>query len=133
MPQFVPGGKKNPLAPAEAAGLMRGEHTGLLAPVRVDALMRLHRRERGQTVAVDGGALEIERGGGLLHLRRQLVLHRLALAREKRVRFAHQLAVFDEIDLARARTGAALDLIQQARASAALEESVGARKQQKGA
>ncbi len=117
----------------EAAGLMHGEHVGLLDPARIDALMRLHRRERGQTVAVDGGALEIERGGGLLHLRRQLVLHRLALARERRVRFAHQLAVFDEIDLARARTGAALDLIQQARARAALEESVGTRTQQKGA
>src|SRR5438876_10202253 len=108
---------------------MQGEHVVLLDPVRVDALMRLHRRERGGTGAVDGGALEVERGGGLLHLRRQLVLPRLALAREKRVRFAHQLAVFDEIDRARARTGAALDLIQQARARAALEESVGTRTQ----
>src|SRR5262249_43404296 len=125
------GAEKEHLHAVEAAGLMHGEYVGLLDAVRIDALMRLHRRERGQTVAVDGGALEVERGGSLLHLRRQIVLHRLALAREKRVRFAHQLAVFGEIDLARTGSGAALDLIQQARARAALEESVGTGAQQK--
>jgi len=45
--------------------------------------MRLHRRERGEPVAIDRGALEIERGGGLFHFRGKLVLHRLALARQK--------------------------------------------------
>src|SRR5262249_50120617 len=118
---------------AKAAGLMHREHVGLLDTVRIDALMRLHRRERGEAVAVDGGALEVERGGGLLHLRRQLVLHRPALARDKRGRLAHPPPVFGEIDLARAGAGAALDLIEQARARAALEESVGTGAQQKGA
>jgi len=59
------------------------------------------------------------------------VLDRLALARKKRVRLAHQFAVFGKVDLARARAGAALDLIEQARPRAALEEWVGTRAQQK--
>src|SRR5262249_27170927 len=72
IPPFLAGAKKEPLPAAEAAGLVHGEHVGLFDPARIDALMRLPRRERGETVAVDGGALEVERGGGFLHLRRQL-------------------------------------------------------------
>src|SRR5262249_26901699 len=50
------GAEKEHLHAVEAAGLMHGEHVGLLDPARIDALMRLHRRERGETVAADGGA-----------------------------------------------------------------------------
>ena len=119
----LPGAEEEHLDAAEAAGLMHGEHVGLLDAARIDALMRLHRRERGEPVAVDGGALELERAGGFLHFRCQRILHGLALAGEKRIRFAHELAVFGKIDLARAGAGAALDLVEQARPRAALEEA----------
>ena len=103
---------------------MHGEHVRLLDPAGIDSLMRLHRREGGETVAVDGGALERERGGGFLHFRCQRILHGLALPGEEPIRFAHQLAVFGKIDLARTGAGATLDLIKQARPRAALEEGI---------
>ena len=109
---------------------MDGEHVGLLGAARIDALRRLRRRQRGQPVAVDRGALEIERGRGLLHLAGQLVAHRLALAGEEGVGLAHQLGVSGEIDLLGAGRRAALDLMQQARPRAALEKAVRAGAQQ---
>src|SRR5262249_56769418 len=115
----------------EAAGGKPGKGAAMLVPACLPTVSHCHRRERGETVAVDGGALEVERGGGFLHLRRQLVFHRLALARQERVRLAHQLTVFGEIDLARAGAGAALDLVEQARPRAAPEEGVGTGAQQK--
>src|SRR5690606_3864014 len=57
-------------------------------------------------------------------------LHGAALARQEVVGFAHQLGIFRELDLARAGAGAALDLIEQARPRAALEETIRARAQQ---
>ena len=109
---------------------MDGEHVGLLGAARIDALRRLRRRQRGEPVAVDRGALEIERGRGLLHLAGQLVAHRLALAGQKGVGLAHQLGIFGEIDLLGARRRAALDLMQQARPRAAFEKAVRAGAQQ---
>src|SRR5262249_42820950 len=106
---------------------MDGEDVGLLDAARIDALMGLHRRKRGETVAVDGGALELERRGSLLHLRCQPILHGLALAREEGVGFAHELAVIGKIDLASARAGAALDLVEETGPRAALEERARAR------
>ena len=97
------GAEEEHLDAVEAAVLMDGEHVGLLDAARIDALLRLDRRQRGEPVAVDRGALEIERGGGLLHLGGELLLHRLALAGQERVRLAHQLGIFGEIDLARCR------------------------------
>ena len=105
------GAEEEHLDADEAAVLMHGEHVGLLDAARIDALLRLHRRERGEPVAVDRGALEIERGRGLLHLGREFLLHRAALAGEERVRLAHQLGIVGELDLARAGPGAALDLV----------------------
>ena len=110
--------------------MMDGKHVGLLDAARVDALVCLHRRERSETIAIDRRALEVERGGSLLHLRRQLLLDRAALAGEEGVGFAHQLGVFGEIDLARAGCRAAFDLVQQAWPRAAFEESVRARADQ---
>src|SRR5262249_56789369 len=89
----LPGAEEEHPHAAEPAGLMHGDHVRLLAPAGIDSLMRLHRREGGETVAVDGGALERERGGGFLHFRCQRILHRLALPGEESIRFAHQLAV----------------------------------------
>ena len=53
---------------------MDGEHVGLLGAARIDALRRLRRRQRGETVAIDRGALEIERVRGLLHFAGELDL-----------------------------------------------------------
>ena len=109
---------------------MHGEDVGFFGVARVDALLRLHRRERRQPVAVDRGALEVERLRRLLHLDGELLLHGAALAGEERGRFAHEFRIFGELDLARARRRAALDLVQQARPRAAFEEAVGAGAQQ---
>ena len=112
---------------------MHGEHVRLLDAARIDALMRLDRRQRGQTVAVDRGALEVERGGGLFHFLGKLVLDRLAAAGQKPVRFAHQHRIIAKIDLLGAWRRTAFDLIEQARPRPALEERIAARAQQEGA
>ena len=52
----------------EAAVLVGGEYIGLFDAARIDALARLDRRQRGEPVAQRGGALEIERFGGAVHL-----------------------------------------------------------------
>ena len=124
------GAEEEHLDAAEAALLMDGEHVGLLGAARIDALRRLRRRQRGEPVAVDRGALEIERGRGFLHLARKLVAHRLALAGQEGVGLPHQLGVFGEIDLLGAGRRAALDLMQQAWPRAAFEKSVRAGAQQ---
>ena len=121
------GAEEKDLDAIKTAVMMDGKHVGLLNAARVDALVRLHRRERSETIAIDRRAFEVERGRGLLHLRRQLLLDRAALAGEEGVGFAHQLGVFGEIDLARAGCRAAFDLVQQAWPRAAFEESVRAR------
>ena len=56
----------------------------------------------------------------------KFVLNGAALAVEKFLRLAHQLAIARFIDAARARRGATLDLEQQARPCAAFEHAVGA-------
>ena len=55
--------------------------------------MRLHGRERRQAVAQDGGALEIERDGGLFHLAGKFVLDRAAAAGKEGVGLPHQLCI----------------------------------------
>ncbi len=55
------GAEEEHLDAALAALLVDGEDVGLLDGPRVDALVALHMAERGQPVAIDGGALEIER------------------------------------------------------------------------
>src|SRR5579862_5996892 len=72
------GAEKEHLDAAKAALLMQGEHVRLRDAARIDALVRLNRRQRRQTVAIDGGALEVERGGGFFHFFGKLVLDRAA-------------------------------------------------------
>ena len=79
----LPGAEKEHLDAGEAALLMQGEDVRLLDAARIDALVRLNGRERGQAVAVDGGMFEVERERGLFHLGRELVLDRLAAAGEE--------------------------------------------------
>src|SRR5438034_465169 len=83
-------------------------------------LRPLDGRERGEPVAIDRGALVVQRRRGLLHFGCKLLLHRLAFAGEKGIGLAHQLGVFGELDLVGAGRRAALDLMQQARPRAVL-------------
>src|SRR2546423_5294804 len=46
-----------------AALLMDGEHVGFFYRARIDALLRLDRRQRGEAVAGERRRLEIELGG----------------------------------------------------------------------
>ena len=70
--------------------------------------------------------------GRLLHGGGDLRLHLLAAAGEEILRLADQFGIVVVRDLAGAGTGAALDLVQQARPRAALEDRVGAGAQQEG-
>ena len=105
---------------------MDGEHVGLLDGARIDALGRLHRRQRREAVAIDRGALEFEIGGRLLHFGGEFAPDRAAAAGQKGDRFADQLGVAGEIDLVRTRRGATLDLVEQARPRPAFEKGIGA-------
>ena len=116
-----------------AALLMDCEQVRFLERARIDALLRLDRRQRRQAIAIERGTLELEIGRGLLHLARKLFLHGPTLAGEKIFRFTHEVAVAGEIDFAGAWAGAALDLIEQARPGPALEEGIGAGADQEGA
>ncbi len=130
---ILAGPEEEDLDAAEAAFLMDREDVGLLDVARVDALMRLHRRQRGEAVAIDRGAFEVERARRLLHFDGQLLLHGPAAARQEGIGLAHQLGIFGVVDLARAGARAALDLKQETRPGPALEEAVGAGAQQEGA
>jgi hypothetical protein len=103
-----------------------GEHVGFLDRARIDTLLRLDRRQRGEAVAVERGALELELTRRLFHLAGKLLLHRMAFARQEVARLAHQRRIASEVDLAGAGAGAAADLVEQARPGAALEEGIGA-------
>ena len=76
----LPGPEEEHLDAGLPAFLMDGEHVGLVDGLRVDALMRLHMRQCRQPVAENGGSLEIELFGGVLHRAGYLGLHLLALA-----------------------------------------------------
>src|SRR5581483_8151999 len=97
------------------------------------ALLGLDRRQRRKPVAVKRGAFEFEIGRGLLHLLGEFLLHRAAVPGQKILGLAHEIAVAGKVDFARAWPRAALDLKQEARARAALEERVGAGADQEGA
>src|ERR1019366_7164015 len=111
----LPGAEEEHLDAGVAAGLVHGEHVGFLERARIDALMRCDRRQRGNSVAICGGTLEIERRRGLVHFSGQLLLHRHAAAGEKRIGLAHQFGITGEVDLTGAWRRAAFDLIEQTR------------------
>ena len=67
----LPGAEEEHLDAGEAALLVHGKDVGLLDAARIDALVRLDRRQRRQTVAIDRGALEVERRRRLLPSRRR--------------------------------------------------------------
>jgi hypothetical protein len=122
----LPGAEEEHLDTGVAALLVDREHVGLFHCARIDALLRLDRRQCGEAVAVERGGLEFEFVRRLLHFGRELLLHRMAAAGQEFGRLAHQLGIAGEIDLAGAGAGAAPDLVEQAGPRAAFEEAVGA-------
>ena len=112
---------------------MDGEHVGFLHGARIDALLRLDRRQRRQPVAIERRGLEFEFGRGLFHFAGQLLLDRAAAAGQEILGLAHQFGIAGKIDLAGARPRTAPDLIEQAGPGAAFEKRVGAGAHQEGA
>ena len=79
---------------------MDGEHVGFFHGARIDALLRLDRRQRGEAITIQRRGLEFELGGRLLHLGGEQLLHGMAAAGKEIGRLAHQLGIAGEIDLA---------------------------------
>ena len=112
---------------------MDGEHIGLIDGLRIDALVRLHIGERGEAVAVSSGGLEIEALRCRGHVLLDFAADRLTATGEEIVRLLHQLCVVLKGNHTGARRRAPLDLVEQARTGAALEDGIRARTQKEGA
>ncbi len=96
----LPGAEEEHLDAVLPAFLVDGEDVGLFHRLRVDALVALHVRKGREAVAIDGGALEVERLRRLLHRCRYLRLHALAAARQEILRLLDQFGVVVGGDLA---------------------------------
>src|SRR5690606_11360289 len=129
----LPGAEEEDLDAVLSAFLMDGENVSFFDRLRVDALVRLYVRERGETIAIDGGAFEIERLGGFLHRGCDLRLYLGGAAGEEVLRLRYKLCIVLGADLAGTRTGAALDLVEKAGAGAAFEDGIRAGADQEGA
>ncbi|MNS81699.1 hypothetical protein D3C72_1154160 [compost metagenome] len=127
------GAEKEYLNAGDAALMVDGENIRFLDASRVDALMALDMGKCGQPVAIDGGALEIEVFGRLVHLPRNRGLDALALAGQEILGFLDEFRIPLIADLMRAGAGTALDLVKKTGARAGLEHAVGAGADQKGA
>ena len=90
-------------------------------------------RKCRQPVAIDGGALEIEVFGSLVHLSRNCGLDALALAGQEILGFLDQFRVALVADLMRTGPGTALDLVQKTGTGAGFEHTVCAGAYQEGA
>src|SRR5262249_10905074 len=108
------------------AGLVRGDHVGLVEAGDVDRLVRLDVGERAGAVAEARRRLGPEGLALRLHLPRQPLLHLTAASRQELARLADQRLVVRGADAADAGAGAALDLILQAGSRAAGIDAVGA-------
>ena len=81
-----------------------------------DHLLALDRpADRCQPVAHPGRLLELQRVGGLPHLGLEVAHDRVGVAVEEVAQLVDELAVRHLLDLTDARTGALLDVVQQAR------------------
>ncbi len=112
---------------------MDGEDVGFLHGLRIDALLRLDRRQCGEAVAVKRRGFEREFGRGLFHLAGKLLLDEAAAAGKEVGGLVHQLGIAGKIDLAGAGPRTAPDLIEQAGPGAAFKKTVGAGAHQEGA
>jgi hypothetical protein len=100
------------------------DHIGLGHPRRVDALRRLHLRQRPDAVAQRGGALELHRGRRFGHLRGERRLHVRRLALEEAFGILDSAAVVGLGDVAHAGRAAALDLVEKAGPRPAFEGGI---------
>ena len=102
------------------------EDVGVAHPFGIDRLRPLDEGQRLQPVAQDRGQFEVHRLGRRLHLGAQLGLDLGRLPAEEVLRIGDQFGIGGLVDPADARRRAALDLVEQARPVAPLEEAVGA-------
>jgi hypothetical protein len=92
----------------------------------MDGLGALNVSERAQAVAVDGGKLEIHALGRFGHQPTEPLLDPGRAAAEEVLRILDKAGIAALVDAADAGGGAALDLVQKARAGPVGEEAVGA-------
>ncbi|EKE43377.1 hypothetical protein OCGS_2569 [Oceaniovalibus guishaninsula JLT2003] len=109
---------------------MQRDHVGFGHAFGVDALAALHLGQGADPVAQGGGALELHRGAGLLHLAGKLGLHLGGAALEEVFGILDQRAIIAFADLADARGAAPLDLVKQAGPGTGFEHRIGAVAQQ---
>ncbi|QTK78991.1 hypothetical protein AT6N2_C1210 [Agrobacterium tumefaciens] len=127
------GAEKEHLNAGDTAFVMNGEDIRFFDTSGIDALMALDMRKGSQAVAIDGGALEIEVFGGLIHLPRNRGLDALTLAGQEILGFLHEFCVALVADLMRAGPGTALDLVEKTGARAGLEHAIRTGSDQEGA
>ena len=106
------------------------DHIRLGHAARVDALHRLHLRQRADAVAQGGGAFEFHIVRGLLHLRGQRLLHCRGAPGQKAHGIGDRRRIIGFRDFAGAGGRAPFDLMQQARPCPAGEHRVRAVAQQ---
>ena len=102
------------------------EYVGIAHTLRVDCLAALDEGRGSQPVAQDSGSLEIEILSRLGHLGFEVLLHLARLAGEEVLRLPDKRRIIFLADPVDARRAAPLDLVEQARAIAPAEETVGA-------
>ncbi|CCC98265.1 protein of unknown function [Azospirillum baldaniorum] len=130
----APAAEEEHLHAGHSALRVGGDHVGVLDhPFDVDVLVRLHRGQRADTVAVAGGGLVVEILRRLGHLGDELRLDVPAFAGQEGARLIDLRLVLRRADPLHAGRGAALDLVLQAGPGARGEDRVGAVAQQEGA
>ncbi len=133
MPQFWKARKKKTCTQNWPALVRNGEDVGFLDGLGGDIALRLDEGEGAEAVAEQGGALEIEVLGGLVHVLGEVILHGLGLAGEELAGLIDELVVVGDRDFAGAGAGAALDLVEHAGPGAGLVEAVRAGAEEEGA
>ena len=103
----------------ENVGVFR-RHSGVV----LDRLLMQHARQGAELIANVGGLLEVQRLGVRHHFRLQRVHHLLLLAEQKPLGVADVARIVFARDVVDARSGAALDLVQQTRPRAVVEHRV---------
>ena len=125
MPPILPAADEESLDRDRSALAGQREHVGIAETFGVDGLAALDVGQRAQTVAVNGGELEVAPLRRLGHLLAEPCLHPGRSAGEERLRVLDQLVIVLLADAAHAWRRAALDLVEQTRPRSILEIAVG--------
>ena len=118
MPPILSAANEKCLNPHRAIFVRERKNIGIANALRVDRLAALNESQRAQPVAHDRCRFKIKRLGRRRHLRTKLGLDLGRFAPEERFGVGDQLGIARRRDARGARRGAALDLIEQARAIA---------------